>query len=169
MNAAYQKNPQEKWPPPPPPRTKPLADLQAEQAKFMDAQKAADAEKKNLADQLSKAQQDKTAEVDKVKKEVEVLQKDIASSKVLVKDLAGEKEKLLGRPMPWTTARSAASISAPAPSGSTWARPTACGRKSRSPCIGPGCRPTKKAARPASKSRTSSATTWPKRASWKTA
>lgn len=97
VNAAFQKTATEQINTATAARDKALADLKAEQAKFMEAQKTADAEKKDLADQLTKAQQEKTVEVDKVRKEVEALQKEIASSKVLAKDLASEKEKLLGR------------------------------------------------------------------------
>jgi hypothetical protein len=97
VNAAYQKAANQQVAAATAAKDKALADLQAEQAKFMEAQKVADADKKALLDQVSKAQQDKTAEVEKVKKEVEVVQKDLATSKVLAKDLAGEKEKLLGK------------------------------------------------------------------------
>jgi hypothetical protein len=97
VNAAYQKTANEQVAAATAAKDKALADLKAEQGKFMDAQRTADGEKKSLVEQLAKAQQEKTAEVDKAKKEVELLQKEVASSKVLVKDLAGEKEKLLGK------------------------------------------------------------------------
>ncbi|HEY5314854.1 MAG TPA: hypothetical protein VIK18_20135 [Pirellulales bacterium] len=97
VNAAYQKTANEQVAAATAAKDKSLAELKAEQAKFMEAQKVADGEKKDLADKLSKAQQEKTAEVEKVRKDVEQLQKAVASSKVLVKDLAGEKEKLLGK------------------------------------------------------------------------
>ena len=97
VNAAYQKTADEQVAAATAAKDKALADLQAEQAKFMEAQKVANDEKKTLLDQVSKAEQEKTAEVEKVKKEVEVVQKELAGSKVLAKGLAGEKEKLLGK------------------------------------------------------------------------
>jgi hypothetical protein len=97
INAAYQKTANEQVAAATATKDKALADLKAEQAKFMEAQKVADSEKKDLVDKLNKVAQEKTAEVDKVKKDVEVLQKEKAGFEIKVKDLAGEKEKLLGK------------------------------------------------------------------------
>ena len=96
VNAAYEKTSIEKVTAADEARNKAVADLDAERAKFMEAQKKAEEEKKKLVDELAKVQQDSAAEIEKVKKELEVVQKKVGTELELNKGLAEKNKRLQG-------------------------------------------------------------------------
>ncbi len=96
VNAAFEKSATEKVTAAEEARNKAVADLDAERAKFMEAQKKAETDKKDLVDQLAKVQQEKAAEVEKVKKDLEVVQKKVGTELELNKGLAEKNKRLQG-------------------------------------------------------------------------
>jgi hypothetical protein len=96
VNAAFEKSATEKVTAAEEARNKAVADLDAERTKFMEAQKKSETEKKDLVDQLAKAQQEKAAEIEKVKKELEVVQKKVGTELELNKGLAEKNKRLQG-------------------------------------------------------------------------
>ena len=96
VNAAFEKTATEKVTAADEARNKAVADLDAERAKFMEAQKKAEEEKKKLVDELAKEQTDKAAEIEKVKKDLEVVQKKVGTELELNKGLAEKNKRLQG-------------------------------------------------------------------------
>jgi hypothetical protein len=77
-------------------KTRAVEDLAGEKTKFMDAQKKAEEEKKVCLDQLAKVQQEKTTETEKLKKDIEQIQKSLATVEIQSKDKTEKIKVLVG-------------------------------------------------------------------------
>lgn len=97
VNSAFEKTATEKVTASEDAKAKALADLEAERGKFMEAQKKSEEEKKQLVDQLAKVQQESAASVEKVKKDLEVVQKTVGAANERGDKLAGEVDRLSGK------------------------------------------------------------------------
>ena len=90
-------------------KTRAVEDLASEKTKFMDAQKKAEEEKKVCLDQLAKVQQEKTTETEKLKKDIEQIQKSLATVEIQSKDKTEKIKVLVANRQQPTTARFAGS------------------------------------------------------------